>query len=143
MVYSRVCSKCGLLKPIEEFHFRGKNGDRRTDCKVCMETARRRRRKLHPESCRGLYERQGRSSMLKAKFGLTVADYEEMLAGQNGACKICGKTTRKRLAVDHDHETGEVRGLLCHRCNMGLGLFDDNPLLLLRASRHVAEKRDA
>jgi len=62
-----------------------------------------------------------RSRNLRIKFKLSVEQYEEMLASQNGVCKICGRPPRnKRLAVDHDHETGDIRGLLCGPCNTAL-----------------------
>lgn len=68
------------------------------------------------------------------------ADYELMLRDQNGCCAIC-KTKPpkgKRLDIDHDHSTGEVRGLLCGLCNRGLGLFKDNPNTLRSAADYVA-----
>lgn len=65
-----------------------------------------------------------------ASFGMTQEDYVFMLKAQGGTCAICGKInptqTKKRLHIDHDHATGEVRGLLCHHCNAGLGAFKDS-----------------
>ena len=63
--------------------------------------------------------------ILRSRYGLSVADYDALLSRQGGVCRICRQTcsTGKRLAVDHDHVTGEVRGLLCTRCNRGLGYF--------------------
>ena len=68
-----------------------------------------------------------------------------MLKEQGGVCKLCGnnnvwKTDRsfqKNFHVDHDHETGGIRGLLCGRCNMAIGLFEDDPDLLLRARDYI------
>lgn len=58
---------------------------------------------------------------LMIRYGLTTAQYDQMLDRQDGRCAICRRQPRtKRLAVDHDHETGHVRGLLCDRCNRGL-----------------------
>jgi hypothetical protein len=74
-------------------------------------------------------------------YGITVRDYEAMFDAQRGVCAICGeppsKDRRHDLAVDHCHDTGTVRGLLCLRCNAGLGQFDDSPDLLRRASEYV------
>lgn len=66
---------------------------------------------------------------LKAKYGLTVEAYDAMLAGQGNACAICEEqcATGRRLAVDHCHDTGRVRGLLCVRCNRAVGLLMDDP----------------
>jgi hypothetical protein len=68
-----------------------------------------------------------------------------MFAEQNGRCAICRQveTTRgpngrpRRLSIDHDHETRDIRGLLCHRCNVALGLLDDNPELLDAAAGYL------
>lgn len=73
--------------------------------------------------------------------GLTVEQYAEMLAAQGGRCAICGKTPEAqgyRLAIDHDHETGENRGLLCWACNSGLGKLGDNVEGLEAALRYLA-----
>ena len=78
-----------------------------------------------------------------AKYGLTLEDYDEMFAAQNGLCAVCGKPpngngpSKDNLAVDHDHETGEVRGLVCDRCNLGLGHFFDDPDLLIAAAVYL------
>ena len=73
------------------------------------------------------------------KFGITLADYDKMLNNQNGVCAICGKVnlTRRRLAVDHNHKTGKVRGLLCGKCNKAIGLFEDNPEILGKAIKYL------
>lgn len=82
---------------------------------------------------------------LRRKFGITVEQYEEMLEAQEGGCAICGttdcqaKTGKSRLAVDHDHDTGKVRGLLCNHCNAGLGAFRDNTTLLEKAIKYLEE----
>lgn len=72
--------------------------------------------------------KSGRVRTLK-HFGLTLADYDRMFDAQKGCCKICDKhqsQLNKRLAVDHCHQTGKIRGLLCNSCNRALGLFGDN-----------------
>lgn len=68
-----------------------------------------------------------RGICLKEKYGITEIEYKEILARQGYGCKICGNKPRKRpLAVDHDHVTGRIRGLLCTRCNLMLGYAKDN-----------------
>ena len=69
---------------------------------------------------------------LKKKFGITIEDFENMVSSQGSRCAICGSYTAN-LQVDHNHVTGEIRGLLCLQCNMGLGLFKDNPQALKNA----------
>lgn len=78
-----------------------------------------------------------RRSTLK-KYGLTTESYDEMLKAQNGICLICHRHPRKyRLVVDHDHKTGKVRGLLCSRCNWGLGKFFECSEWLQRAADYL------
>ena len=70
--------------------------------------------------------------------GVTLKEYDRMLAKQGGVCAICGEPPAKiRLAVDHCHTTGKVRGLLCLRCNMGLGYFTDDPAKLEAAIEYL------
>ena len=65
-------------------------------------------------------------SAYRSRTGITEAQYEALLAAQGGGCAICGNTPKsRRLSVDHDHATGDVRGLLCHRCNRGLPTWVD------------------
>jgi hypothetical protein len=79
------------------------------------------------------------------KFGITVSDYEAMLRDQNYRCILCGSEEWECrddvLAIDHDHKTGKVRGLLCNSCNLGLGHFRDNPDLLERAQNYLLDSR--
>lgn len=84
-------------------------------------------------------KRMDREGHLKRRFGITQADYEAMLEVQGGGCGICGNLPKEGVAlhVDHDHETGEVRGLLCVSCNNGLGQFRENPALLRIAAEYL------
>jgi hypothetical protein len=86
-----------------------------------------------------------RDSWYRTKYGITLEDYNQMFADQNGCCAICGVhqvEVKTRLAVDHCHETGVVRGLLCKRCNMGLGYFDDCAENLAKAIIYLQENND-
>jgi Recombination endonuclease VII len=69
-----------------------------------------------------------KNTYLQTNYGITLEDYNLFLEQQSEKCKICNKNcpTGKSLAVDHNHETGKVRGLLCKNCNIGLGMFFDN-----------------
>lgn len=71
------------------------------------------------------------NSHLRRTYGISAADYDAMLKAQGGGCAICGKThaskgVRNRFAVDHDHTTGRVRGILCHGCNRAIGILGDD-----------------
>ena len=81
-----------------------------------------------------------RKRQLQRKYGISLADYDILLNKQDGVCLICGqKDLDKFLAVDHCHETGRIRGLLCNGCNSGLGHFKDDPELLKRAILYLGK----
>lgn len=86
---------------------------------------------------------KNRRQRLMGEYGLTVERYDALNTAQGGLCAICGRTQaqanvrKKRLAVDHDHATGAVRGLLCDSCNIGLGRFFDDPCLLDAAAAYL------
>lgn len=94
------------------------------------------RQESQPKSARHFHLRQ---------FGISEDDYDRMLQDQDGRCAICFKecSTGRNLAVDHCHETGQVRGLLCTRCNMGIGYFSDDPNVILQAARYLRVTRNA
>lgn len=80
-----------------------------------------------------------RNSYLRKKYGITEDEYNDILCAQNGRCAIClCKPRTKSLAVDHDHKTNEIRGLLCSRCNHGLlGHAHDSIEMLKRAIEYL------
>ena len=82
------------------------------------------------------------SGLLQRNYGISLADYDEMLEAQDNGCAICGKMPEEngqRLSVDHDHETGQVRGLLCRHCNSGLGYFMHGPERLRNAIAYLEQ----
>lgn len=83
--------------------------------------------------------RMKRSRDLERLYGISIEDYESMLTSQNGVCAICQQScpTGYNLSVDHDHQTGRVRGLLCVNCNSALGKFQDDPDLLVKAASYL------
>lgn len=80
---------------------------------------------------------------LKRKFNLTKSDYEGMVKDQQGMCAICGEAESsayfKRLAVDHCHTSGAIRGLLCRKCNAGIGMMKENVRILLNAVKYLTQ----
>lgn len=96
--------------------------------------AARRLRYATSTDVRERFKRYNKEWRLKRLFGITQTDYNNMLADQGGKCAICQQPNRAlgkiqkpyALAVDHSHDTGKVRGLLCNRCNPWLGWFEDN-----------------
>lgn len=87
-----------------------------------------------------------RKRALKRRYGLTLRQYEEMLWDQNGLCAICGRRQEgghsEQLFVDHDHQTGKIRALLCGPCNTGIGHFGENTERLLAAVDYLRKWAD-
>ena len=80
-----------------------------------------------------------RRADLKKNYGITPEDYDEMLEAQSGVCAICEQNcgSGRRLAVDHNHATGAVRGLLCTKCNTSLGNANDDPQILIAMAMYL------
>ena len=105
--------------------------------------ARKRLKKNAHKSYRRHAKRRTMEATIR-RYGITEADYLAMLLSQGSVCAICDREERRqqpigkrRLSVDHDHETGQIRGLLCSDCNLGLGKFGDDPDTLLRAVEYL------
>lgn len=79
---------------------------------------------------------QRRIATLK-QYDLTLDDFNLIMSDQKGCCAVCGKSSDKILHVDHDHNTGKVRGLLCHNCNTGIGHLGDDPARLRAAIKYL------
>jgi hypothetical protein len=95
-----------------------------------------------PRNRNKTYEEQ-RISRIRM-YGISVEDYERMLAEQDGGCHICGKKPegKRALDIDHDHTTGKVRGLLCSNHNRALGLLNDDIKLMLRSVEYLVQSRE-
>lgn len=86
------------------------------------------------------YDRPPSPSSVEARHGLPAGEYQRMLTAQGGVCKICGAPPGiEALHVDHDHATDKVRGLLCRKCNHGLGFFCDDILRLAKAMKYLSD----
>jgi hypothetical protein len=156
------CRHCGVEKPLDDFYTDRKARDgRRPECKACNLA---RRRAKYAENPRPYIDRvlewqrenrdrylqrlrdyngtpakrlSNRKSHLKRKYGLTLEEFDEMLAAQGGGCAICGNPEADN--VDHDHVTGRVRGILCWNCNVGVGQFEDDEDRLAAATAYVTQ----
>jgi hypothetical protein len=124
-----VCSTCRLTLPVSEYGLTHREGGRgyRSSCKKCLNEKRA--------------DRQLRDAC--EQNGITLDDYQEILKRQGGVCAICRTSdcgpVARRFSIDHCHKTGKVRGLLCHRCNLGIGHFDDSIELLRVAIAYLTE----
>lgn len=155
---TKVCSKCGKEKPVSEFSKDKNSSDGYTyQCKECRNKKYREYYAAHPEKRKEKNDKQKdlrkeyysnperkfayRKRYIEREFGIKYEDYDKMLEEQHGVCAICGKPetkpNAKYLAVDHNHETGEVRGLLCNNCNRALGLLKDNVDVLQNAINYL------
>ena len=101
-------------------------------------------RKAHPEQYKALrreyfkkHPGKKRSYHMKYNYGITQKDYDAILLSQMGVCAICGYRSDGVLHVDHNHETGKVRGLLCSNCNRAIGLLKDSPGILRAAALYL------
>ncbi len=120
----RRCPDCRQLKALADFpRNRSARGGRGSYCKPCHNVPTR--------TCVEKLHGSGRHYHLRQRYGIGAADVAAMIKAQGGVCLLCGE----RLAqhVDHDHVTGEVRGVLCSCCNQGLGNFRDNAAALRAA----------
>ena len=164
------CVRCGILKPLSEFNIHNRErGYYRNLCKECQNEWAREYNKTEQaqltreewnkknqdkiEAYRDFYKndpvqkakrkKYHRKKRLMENFGITVEEYDNMLASQGGKCAICGTDKPysngriKNFLVDHCHETGQIRGLLCHNCNVGLGNFKDDSRILFKALTYL------
>jgi hypothetical protein len=141
----KTCTKCGVTKPRAGFGKarEGKYGAvLKSICKRCQSDQAMQWYRDNP----GRTEANKRKFNLQKFYGLTIAQYNAMEREQAGVCAICrkgepnahGRTGRQfRLSVDHCHDTGVVRGLLCQKCNRAVGLLGDDPIIMRRAISYL------
>ena len=141
---TKVCNECKAEKPAEDFYLVAlKKGGPKVHlapvCKPCGVVRLRRYRERRKEQ----FGSHGHH--LVKTYGITVEQYQEMHERQGGLCAICGQANVRglSLAVDHCHETGEIRGLLCNPCNSGVGLLGDDPARLQAAIDYLSGGRRA
>lgn len=159
----KTCSVCKVAKPIEDFHKNRSMTDGHTyQCGECRCRIHQEKYEPHPSppvdppsaeetksymaAYHKAHKKEARARALFYNYGITVEQYDDLLAAQDGKCAICHRTEgdakRERLFVDHDHRTGKVRGLLCGKCNISLGGFNDDTDLLRKAIQFLEADRD-
>lgn len=146
----KKCNRCVVFKPMDNFYRRL---DKENRCKGCVSELRKIAYKKNPEKIINWVRRYRkgnpekiRDTKLKQTYGVSVENWNKMFSEQNGVCAICKKPEKTiwrgrvvNLSVDHDHETLEVRGLLCIKCNRAFGLLEESIETML-AMIEYAEK---
>lgn len=128
---SKRCGRCGVVRPAAEFHRNRSTPDGlHWVCADCSRVPAQKRREV--EQRRTIRD-----------YGITREEFEALRQEQGGACAICRRDFDKTPHIDHDHETGLVRGLLCRECNLGLGLFGDDVARLRAAIEYLEQEYPA
>jgi len=130
------CKKCGVIQPITEYY---KTSDRKckhkTICKTCIRSI-----PMTEERKKEMRD-YGKDYHLKQSYGMSREEHTALLIAQNHKCAICGideqEAIKQKLYVDHCHDTGKVRELLCHGCNAGIGLLKESILVLTKAIAYI------
>ena len=160
LVAEKVCPGCKLVKPHTEYwNDNNRHDGLRKYCKDCVRIRKRgwyqnnkgkiavSRNASRPWATEKFKEYR-REWQLRNRYGITQEQFDAIVAEQCGGCAICGNKAASNqkgdtLHVDHCHSTGEVRGLLCNRCNVGLANFRDDPVILEKAAQYLRADRAA
>lgn len=131
-MFTKVCKQCGKEGSLDLFQKDVSKKDKvRTECKEC--TAANRKKRYSPVV--------NRKNNMQKNFGKGILEtYQHLFCLQGGVCAICKSPENGRyahLSVDHDHDTGKIRGLLCNNCNRGIGLLKDDPKILEQAKKYL------
>lgn len=151
----KTCSRCRISKPRTEFGRIASYPDGLNYyCRLCANLAGRAWRARHPEvntlrgatlklpgEKRNQHLARMRRAHNKRRHGLSVEEYDRLLAEYGDFCAICGCSLirSKRCHIDHDHRTNEIRGVLCNKCNMAIGLLRERPDLLKAAELYLRQ----
>lgn len=135
-VIDRKCIGCEEVKEAKHFYYNWKREEFTSRCKPC-----------HSDASRKLYADKSKFRVLqndayyRKQYGITLLEVEEMKQRCNNSCEICGIlfATDNKPRVDHCHVTGRVRGLLCHKCNVAIGLLKDDASLMRKAAEYVTQ----
>jgi hypothetical protein len=153
----KECTNCKIQQPTENYHIKNRKKKRKdgsthswighyAECKSCW-TERsvesfHKYKEYYKEYNKNYCPNKKKSSQLKYEYGITLEQYNQLLVEQEGSCSICKSVSPNRSGsnyfhVDHCHITNKVRGLLCNSCNLGLGSFKDNTIILQKAIEYL------
>lgn len=133
----KKCTKCDTIKGFEEFHKDVNKADGyRTICKECRVPRSAKHYKDNSDEIKA----KVKTYWLRSRYGIGMDELESLLARQDYSCLICEESISESYHIDHNHDSGEVRGLLCGCCNRGLGIFKDSPDRLLNAHKYLIER---
>lgn len=147
----KKCKLCHETKPETEFHKAKVNKDgtvlTKNHCKTCLNSRRLEQWHAMPKEDRQEYNRKNRERLgkdyfkdyrLRNRYGLTLEEHRVMMNNQNGKCSICEtELTEENCRVDHHHESGKVRDLLCHHCNALIGFSRENIRIMEQAIEYL------
>ena len=136
--FMNTCPVCGTQFPKQRYH-------PKTYCsEVCSKKAYKQQHPGEGQDAVRAWQAEHKDQMddrrYRRTYRMSKKDYDAMLDAQGGVCAICGRAddgSGHKLSVDHNHETGAVRGLLCHRCNASLGCLDDDPTRFRKAADYL------
>lgn len=148
----KKCSMCHKYLILLDFYRDNSKSDGRVStCKKCRKIYESKHYKENKQKYKDYsikfrinnperYKAYHRESRLRRLYGLTPLQYDDLFKKQNYQCAICGETKfNYRMAVDHDHKTGKIRGILCHFCNRALGLMKDDINLLNKSIKYLKQ----
>lgn len=141
--FKKYCSSCNSIKDLNEFTINSsKQSGRSSTCRKCR-AIKRSQNRAKDNSKFLEYERdpirldKQKNCRFIRNYGITLEKYENLVDEQQNLCKICLKNTK--LVIDHCHRTGKVRGLLCHNCNVSLGLLKENIKIIQNIINYLKE----
>lgn len=140
----KQCTKCEIEKPLTEFRSRSGNMKHllKSWCKTCHYATHK---KWCADNQDRVKEYRGRDAwtLVKrcARYNITPAEFVTAYEAQEGKCLVCYETiSQMDSAIDHNHKTGEFRGILCKKCNRAIGMLQDSPTILRRAAEYLETK---
>jgi hypothetical protein len=146
----KTCNRCNIEKPLSEFTMRKKTyGDKKGlipyyMCAICKKEFEKEQYQI-PERQEQI-KRTARRSYIKRTYGISLEEYDDMILSQDSKCAICKKSlidlSGREIHIDHCHESGKIRGILCSHCNVGIGNLNDDIAILKSAIQYLSLERN-